>query len=279
MRARRDQQVPAPARQADAAPARHLVHTAKRHLADGLARERAAELHPLPARDAAVRRAPGGDHRRGRGAVHDRSGGKALHVPGGCAGARAGAVIPPLVAGAPDALPLQRDARRRHGLQLLCHAQVQRRDGCERRAPPVSQRQAVFSQRPARSGLLAGRALHRAERRRARLRHPAGQGHGLQHAAQAHQGRARPLVLSLRPAGHARLAGHALRRQTLRPAHRLHPARDGLAPRRQLVSPLRPHERDGAQGVFERAARHGHHALQPPVHRRVGAVQRGLGPV
>ena len=64
--------LPAPARQADAAPARHLVHAAERHLADGLARERAAELHPLPARDAAVRRAPGGDHRRGRGAVHDR---------------------------------------------------------------------------------------------------------------------------------------------------------------------------------------------------------------
>ena len=60
---------------------------------------------------------------------------------------------------------------------------------------------------------------------------------------------------------------------------RYDPARDGLAPRRQLVSPLRPHERDGAQGVFERAARHGHHALQPPVHRRVGAVQRGLGSV
>ena len=35
-------------------PARHLVHAAERHLADGLARERAAELHPLPARDAAV---------------------------------------------------------------------------------------------------------------------------------------------------------------------------------------------------------------------------------
>lgn len=69
------------------------------------------------------------------------------------------------------------------------------------------------------------------------------------------------------------------RRQALRPAHRLDPARDGLASRRQLVSPLRPHERDGAQGVFERAARHGHHALQPPMHRRVGAVQRGLGSV
>ena len=54
VRARRDEQVPAPARQADAAPARHLVHAAERHLADGLARERAAELHPLPARDAAV---------------------------------------------------------------------------------------------------------------------------------------------------------------------------------------------------------------------------------
>ena len=197
VRARRDQQVPAPARQADAAPARHLVHAAERHLADGLARERAAELHPLPARDAAVRRASGGDHRRGRGAVHDRPGGKALHVPGGCAGARAGAVIPPLVAGAADALPLQRDARQRHGLQLLCHAQMQRRDGQGRHAPPVSQRQAVFSQRAARSGLLAGRALHRAERRRARLRHPAGQGHGLQYAAQAHQGRVRPLVLPL----------------------------------------------------------------------------------
>ena len=57
-----------------------------------------------------------------------------------------------LVAGAPDALPLQRDARGRHGLQLLCHAQVQRRDGQGRRAPPVSQRQTVFSQRPARPG-------------------------------------------------------------------------------------------------------------------------------
>ena len=105
--------------------------------------------------------------------------------------------VPALVAGAADALPLQRNARQRHGLQLLCHAQMQRRDGQGRRAPPVSQRQAVFSQRAARSGLLAGRALHRAERRRARLRHPAGQGYGLQHAAQAHQGRVRPLVLPL----------------------------------------------------------------------------------
>ena len=31
------------------------------------------------------------------------------------------------------------------------------------------------------------------------------------------------------------------------------------------------------KAFFERAARHGHHALQPPVHRRVGTVQRGWG--
>lgn len=60
------------ARQAEDEARRHLVHAAERHLADGLARERAAELYPFPARNTAVRRASGGDHRRGRGAVHDR---------------------------------------------------------------------------------------------------------------------------------------------------------------------------------------------------------------
>ena len=57
------------------------------------------------------------------------------------------------------------------------------------------------------TGVLARRHLHSAHRRGPHLRPAGGQAPGLQHAAQAYQDRARPVVLPCGPPGRARLAG------------------------------------------------------------------------
>ena len=74
-----------------------------------------------------------------------------------------------------------------------------------------------FQIRPARSRFLARRRLYRADRRSVALRHRDAQEAGLQHGPQACEGRAGSLVLLVRQAGHAGLAGHAERRQMHRP--------------------------------------------------------------
>ena len=96
------------------------------------------------------------------------------------------------------------------------------RDRAGRAGPDASaaQRRAVPARRAARPGLLARRPLHRPVRRRARPRHPYGQGPRLHDAAQAHQDRAAALVPPLRPARDARLAGHGQRRTPLQPPRR-----------------------------------------------------------
>ena len=59
----------------------------------------------------------------------------------------------------------------------------------------------------------------------------------------------------------------------------LRAAADGLAHEGQQVRRLRPEGRARPRGVHGGAARDGDRALQLPVHRDVGALQRGLGPV
>ena len=125
---------------------------------------------------------------------------------------RAGAERPPLVAGRP--VPLQpaghaAQRRRRRGgpdHALLRHAGDHHRHR-QRRAAAAAQRAVRLPDRHARPGLLAGRRLHRAHRRGARLRPAEAQGPRLQHGAQAHQGGAAALVLPRRPARPAGLAG------------------------------------------------------------------------
>jgi hypothetical protein len=58
-----------------------------------------------------------------------------------------------------------------------------------------------------RPGLVAGRTAHAAVRRGDALGHRVPEGGGLQHDPQAHQGRAAPLLLPLRPPRHDDLAG------------------------------------------------------------------------
>ncbi len=115
----------------------------------------------------------------------------------------------------------------------------------------------------ARSRLLARRTLHRAHRRGPSIRHRNHAPHGLQHGPQACEGRARPLVLLVRQAGPARLAGHAQRRQ-------------GHQRRRTLTSSVLP---ESAAQYRARTASHDRHAREPSVDRDVGAVQRRLGPI
>ena len=95
------------------------------------------------------------------------------------------------------------------------------------------------------------------DRRGAALRHRGDEAARLQHGAQARQGRARPLVLLVRQARPARLAGHAAARS--------------CAARGTREIPTRQFERE-LEGDDRRAP-------QSPVHRHVGAVQRRLGTV
>ena len=81
----------------------------------------------------------------------------------------------------------------------------------QRRAAAQAQRPVRLPDRHARPGLLARRALHRADRRRARVRPAEAQGPRLQHGAQAHQGRAAALVLPA-PTGSACWSGRTCRR-------------------------------------------------------------------
>ena len=69
---------------------------------------------------------------------------------------------------------------------------------------------------------------------------------GFKHAAQAYQGRAHALVLSLRPAGHAGLAGHALRRRTVQSADHLRAAHHRHSSQGQSLPPF--FARTDAQG-------------------------------
>jgi hypothetical protein len=77
--------------------------------------------------------------------------------------------------------------------------------------PHLPQPQAAVSDRPAGSGMVAGRALHRAHRRSPAQRYRHAQETRLQHGAQTRQGGARALVLLVRQAGLPGLAGHAQR--------------------------------------------------------------------
>jgi hypothetical protein len=126
----------------------------------------------------------------------------------------------------------------------------------------LPQQQAALPVRPARPGLVAGRPLHRADRRGPAVRHRDDQEARLQHGPQARQGRAGPLVLLVRQARPARLAGHAQRR----PLHRRAAIRTSSAP-------------GIGEAVRDRTQGHDRRLLQPSEHRHVGAVQRGLGPV
>ena len=172
---------------------------------------------------------------------------------------RAGAQRPPLVARRPVPLQPAGDAarrRRRHGgpdHALLRHAGDHHRPG-QRGAASQAQRPVRVPGRHPRPGLLAGRALHRADRRRPRLRPAEAQGPGLQHGAQAHQGRAAALVLPRRPARPAGLAGHPVADRTGR----------------------RPHRRP-AGAVRGRGTRDRRRAPQLTRRDRVHALQRGLG--
>ena len=91
--------------------------------------------------------------------------------------------------------PLMVSIGRRCGRELLRlpHGFLEGRQA--RDQPPVPERRAGVPLRPARPGLVAGRALHRADRRGAALRHRDDQGDGIQHGPQARQGRAGALVL------------------------------------------------------------------------------------
>ena len=124
-----------------------------------------------------------------------------------------------------SAVPLRRQvvaprARRQNGRRgRLLFRDAQDRASARTRPAPAAlpQRRAAVPVRPARPGLVARRPVHRADRRGAALRHRDDQGAGLQHDAQARQGRTAPLVLLVRQARHARLAGHAERRPTSSP--------------------------------------------------------------
>ena len=131
------------------------------------------------------------------------------------------------------------------------------RQGRRGRHAPVLNNTAALPGRPARSGLLARRPLHRADRRGAEVRHRDHEEARLQHDPQAREGRAGPLVLLVRQARAARLAGHAEHRRCAADAHR----------------PSRPQQ---FERELQRADRR---PPQSSVHRHVGAVQRRLGPV
>ena len=66
------------------------------------------------------------------------------------------------------------------------------------RPAPLPQRRAALPARAARSGLVARRPLHGADRRSARVRHPEDEGSRLQRDPQAREGRAGALVLPRR---------------------------------------------------------------------------------
>lgn len=228
-RARRE----ATRRQADRQPQRHLLHAHLRHLADRLAgtHPRVVDLlgrHPRRPRDehrtgeglhTGRRRLPqrpgrGAERRPGRRHRHRR-----LHRV-----LRTRAERPSMVARGPLPLrpaghPAQPVGRRRgHRHQLLRHAR-DRQEARQRRHATHLERPVRHPDRHPRPGLLARRPLHSAHRRRSRLRPAETQGPRLQHGAQAHQGRARPLVLPRRPARTAGVAGHPLHPRLRRQPH------------------------------------------------------------
>ena len=109
---------------------------------------------------------------------------------------------------------LLRDGRTvRLSAELLRHAEDLAGQGRQRLHADPAQRQVRLPVGAVGSGLLAGRHLHGADRRGPALRHRDRQEAGLQHGPQARQGRAGALVLLVRQAGAAGLAGHARRRR------------------------------------------------------------------
>ena len=202
-------------RQAEDEAQRDLVHAAERHLADRLDGVGAAELYHRAAHHAGrgerlrARRGAG----RGKPRVLSPLCGAArrrVHEPR-MRSARGGPRA--LDAGAPETLRVFRRAGQRPRRELFCAARRRRRARRGGAPLPDAERETGLPHGRARSGLLAGRTLHRAERRGPRLGHPDDEKSRLQHAAQAHQGGADAVVLSLRPAGDAGLAGHAERRR------------------------------------------------------------------
>ena len=265
---------------------RHLVLVRERHLADRMARSRAAAVHPRGADDARPRpetvprrSAPlgGGSRRprRSRALRRGDAGGRrprAQRRPRGAVRGGAEALEPR------HALPLRPEGdaapRRPHrgpGAQLYGDAQILDRTRPPQRPAADAQRQAPLPVRPARSGLVARRALHGPDGRGAGLRRREDQGAGLQHDPQARESRAGTLVLPLRQGGHHRLAGHAQRRHHPRLAPLadepvLHGRGEAAVARIRSLLP---------QGVAR------DHRLPPSVRldRRVGSLQRDVGPV
>ena len=99
----------------------------------------------------------------------------------------------------------------RHGDVVLRYAFDRHRPWPRWFPADAAQWSALVPVRPARSGLVAGWALHRADRCGAQVRHRDDQAARLQHGPQARQGRAAALVLLVRQARPLGLAGHAQR--------------------------------------------------------------------
>jgi hypothetical protein len=258
---RRGRREPA-ARQAAPGPQRHLVHPVLRHLADGVAGagRRRPRRHPQaharcrrrhPDRRAAGRARRTAGHRHG---LRPRPQGRHRHRPQRQPAHPAHPGRAPVVARRPVPVRPEGQRRRRSRGQLLRHALHRRGEG-ERRPAHRPQRHARVHDGHPRPGLLARRAAHRAQRRGPRPRSAGAQAARLQRRAQAHQGRTGPLVLLGRPARAAGVAGHA--------------GDDGRG------EPGRGRPRR----VRARAEGDDRRALQQPVRRHVGHLQRGLGPV
>ena len=220
-------------------------------------------------RDGVPRRSSGGDRGRGRrfGAPDGAEVARAIG-PGRHAGARGRSRTAAWTPDDPHLYDLTVQLRDQHGTvvdEVGSYAGLRTIGLVPRRARQPAdraQRPDHLPARPARPGLLAGRHLHRAHRRRAALRPREDQGAGLQLRPQARQGRARPLVLLGRQAGPAGLAGHAVADRSRSTARRDR-ARPGARRRSErFEAELTRNDRPIARGHLD---------------RRLGAVQRGLG--
>ena len=280
---------PAAAGQAGPPAEQHLVHADDRHLADRVAGAGAADVHPSHHRRRRTSTPiPSPSARTSSGRLRRRSSRLCWRKPigpGDSWGVQAGppwggslddpfcslpeaAKAKPWTPDTPNLFPLKArrlgDGSSRSGRELLRHAQDQLGKDDKGVTRLMLNDKPFFQIRPARPGLLARRPLHRPDRRGPQVRHRDDQEARLQHDPQARQGRAGALVLLVRQARPARLAGHAQRRPRA--------SAPGQAAR-SSARRNRPSSYERELKAMIDARR------QPPVHRHVGAVQRGLGPV